>query len=102
MVRELLPMFVEPTLQLEPRQEQSNEGQLLDNIIAYIKSHSLSMQNVVRSKDLVIAELHDRNGVWFTLNNVTATFDNQEQPFHCQLLEEVVGCRTVTELQRRR
>ena len=74
LVEELLPAF-----------QKMNMGQSLskDEVLQYIKSYSLSMPTAIPSKQLALAELNERNGVWLKL----ATTE-KPQTFHKQLIQQ--------------
>jgi hypothetical protein len=57
-------------------------------VLSYMTSYSLSMPHAIPSKKLALAELKDRNGVFFHQLDIDG---HHHQPFHCELLERVAG-----------
>ena len=64
-------------------------------VLTYMQDYSESMPKAVPSLELAKAELQERNGVFFRSGT-----HREEQPYHCQLLQAIVGSATVTALQQ--
>jgi glycine/D-amino acid oxidase-like deaminating enzyme len=82
LVRELWPSFCSIVSQDDDSSATSTEKLLtLHETMQYLEQYSNSIPNAVPSVQLAVAELEDRNGVFADCN----------QPFHQQLIQQVVG-----------
>jgi glycine/D-amino acid oxidase-like deaminating enzyme len=55
-------------------------------VTSYLKAYSQSIPNAIPSKELAIAELEERNGVWLSLGS-----EENPQTFHRELIRQLTG-----------